>query len=145
MRNEASADRQTTHGMTDSSEYKIWVGMIQRCTNPNHKSYEKYGRRGIKVCDRWRQSFMNFFEDMGPRPSLEHSLDRRDNDSGYQPDNCRWATVDEQARNNSRNRILKFDGKSLCVSDWAYETGIPYSTILGRLDRGCSVEEALAT
>lgn len=79
-------------------EYYVWAGMRKRCLDPNSKSYKNYGGRGITVCDRW-QDFANFIADMGPRPSHEHSIERKDNDCGYSPDNCIWATRDIQAKN----------------------------------------------
>lgn len=89
----------TTHGKTYSSEYRCWGSMIQRCTNPNKKDFKYYGGRGITVCDQWVKSFENFYKDMGPRPSLKHTIDRIDNDLGYFKDNCRWATKTEQLNN----------------------------------------------
>lgn len=84
-------------------EYSIWSGIIQRCTNPRQPSYPRYGGRGINICDRWRRSFAAFLEDVGPRPSPQHSIDRVDNDGNYEPSNCRWATAAEQ-RLNQRPR-----------------------------------------
>ena len=87
-----------THGMSDSSEYTTWAGMLQRCNNPNKTEYAYYGGRGIKVCDRWQgeDGFIHFFEDMGLKPSIEHSLDRKEVNGNYEPSNCRWATPLEQ-------------------------------------------------
>jgi len=81
-----------------TTEYQIWNGMHGRCKLPKHASYKYYGAKGIKVCDRW-SSFENFFADMGERPSQEHSLDRKDNNGDYTPENCRWATGKEQFAN----------------------------------------------
>jgi len=80
-------------------EYNSWRAMIERCENPNHIGFKYYGGRGIKICARWRSSFEAFFADMGPKPSPRHTLDRKDNERGYEPDNCRWATPAEQRAN----------------------------------------------
>lgn len=90
----------TKHQMTDTKEYRAWAGMIQRCTNPNSKRWSDWGGRGIRVCERWINSFENFYADMGVRPSPSHSLDRYpDNDGNYEPGNVRWATRSEQQLN----------------------------------------------
>lgn len=80
-------------------EYDAWLALIQRCTNPNNPRWDDYGGRGITVCDRWRTSFDDFLSDVGPRPSADYSIDRIDNDKGYEPGNCRWATRSEQQSN----------------------------------------------
>ena len=82
-----------------------WRHMHMRCTNPNRPKYHRYGGRGIKVCDRW-SDFQTFVEDMGSKPTPDHSLDRIDNDGNYEPDNCRWATYEEQALNTTTSRML---------------------------------------
>ena len=87
------------HGMTHSSEFIIWTGMIQRCTNKNAANYSRYGGRGITVCERWRNSFLAFYEDMGPRPFPEAQIDREKNDKGYYKSNCRWVTRIVNMRN----------------------------------------------
>ena len=93
------------HGQYQTAEYNAWAAMRQRCSNPKNKKYESYGGRGICVCDRWQNSFENFFADMGPRPSSRHSIDRIDNNSGYSPGNCRWTTPDIQAKNQRKRRL----------------------------------------
>ena len=97
------------HGKSRTPEHGVWAGMWQRCTNPKHKSYEGYGARGITVCDRWK-SFENFYADMGERPSKNLSIERRDNDKGYEPGNCYWATWKEQ---NLNKRPRKDKAKAL--------------------------------
>ena len=136
-----------THGMTrgrqESPEYRSWSSMIQRCTNPKHHAYDRYGGRGIQVCDRWR-SFAVFLSDMGPRPSLEHSLDRYpDNNGNYEPGNCRWATAEQQAGNCRHNRFIEANGVARSVREWAEATGIPSRIIWGRLHRGWTDVDAV--
>ena len=137
-------EQSTTHGKRRSRVYKIWDGMVQRCTNPNATGYEHYGGRGIQVCEAWL-TFENFFADMGDPPSNAYSLDRRDNDDGYSADNCRWATEEEQHNNRSDNRLIEYKGKSLTIAGWVRETGLSKDTILKRLKRGWSVERTLGS
>ena len=135
-----------THGMHGTVEYRAWVGMIQRCTNPRTKSWPRYGERGIVVCDRWRESFVAFYEDMGPRPGPEYSIDRIDNDGNYEPGNCRWATKKQQGRNKRNNRIVVFNGQTKTLAEWAQEMRTSPSTLHIRLERrGWSVEKTLTT
>ncbi|MDE1138152.1 MAG: hypothetical protein PW999_00565 [Paraburkholderia tropica] len=118
--------------------------MRSRCTNPGDISYQRYGARGISVCERW-DNFENFLADMGPRPTNSHSLEREDNNGNYEPGNCRWATAIEQSRNTRRNRMLTFDGRTQCVAKWADEIGIHRLTLQRRLRLGWSVEKTLST
>jgi len=121
-----------THGLSASREYKIWRGIKDRCENPRCKAYPRYGGRGIRVCERWK-SFEAFFADMGKRPS-GRSLDRVDNDGPYSPENCRWATPTQQARNQRTNRRVTFLGVTLTVPEWAEITGLNYHTLFNRLN-----------
>ncbi len=117
-------------------EYESWSGMIQRCTNPKNAKYPRYGGRGITVCDRWRGSFEFFLSDMGFKPTPAHSIDRKDNDGNYDPDNCRWAIPIEQARNTSRNRRYDFGGKLQTPAEAVTETSISLASLKTRLERG---------
>lgn len=109
IRRERLAKRNKKHGLSHVAEYSVWKSMHTRCNNPNADSYHNYGGRGISVCERW-DDFVSFYEDMGPRPSDGHSLDRKDNEGDYEPDNCRWATVAEQAGNRRTNVNYKGTG-----------------------------------
>lgn len=99
-----------THGLSSSSEYKSWDSAKQRCTNPNNSRFDRYGGRGITMCDRWMNSFASFYEDMGPRPSPRHTIERLDNDGNYEPGNCCWATVKEQTNNTSVQKRIRERG-----------------------------------
>ena len=146
LHREATSAAVTTHGQTNSREYQSWAGMIQRCHNPNSPSFGRYGARGIKVCDRWRErgGSTNFLADMGPRPE-GLTLDRIDNAGPYAPDNCKWSTVAEQNRNQRSNRMLTFKGKTQCLTDWANELGMQPDCLYGRMRNGWTVERALTT
>lgn len=134
-------ERITTHGMSRTPIYKAWAGMLSRCNNPGSTYYHYYGGRGITVCERW-QTFENFHADMGDRPK-GLSLDRIDNDKGYSPENCRWATSRQQCQNRSNNVELTLNGKTQCVSEWSRELGIGTQTLYERIWRGWSDEDTL--
>jgi hypothetical protein len=122
----------------------VWYTMIKRCHNPSADVYNRYGGRGIVVCERWRNSLDAFLEDMGPRPTSSHSLDRRENDGPYSPDNCRWATWSEQARNRRNNVLVTAFGVTRCLTEWAEVTGIKRAAIERRLQRGWAPERAVS-
>jgi hypothetical protein len=125
------------HGLSETAEHNIWMSMINRCTNPANKSWEYYGGRGIRVCDRWKTDFRNFLSDMGPRPSADHSVDRFPDQNGdYEPSNCRWATAKEQARNMRRNRMVDLDGGRVSLAEACERTGTNYGAAKWRLENG---------
>ena len=128
-----------------SVERRIWYGMRKRCLNPNCKCFKNYGGRGISICERWYLSFDDFLTDVGLRPSPQYSVDRIDNMRGYEPGNVRWATRTQQGRNKRNNVVIEAFGKRMLLFDWARETGIGYRTILSRLQRGCTGEDAVST
>lgn len=127
-----------------SKEWRTWHAMIRRCRYESMDDYERYGGRGIQVCERW-QRFENFLEDVGPAPSEAHSLDRLDNDGDYESGNVRWATNSQQIRNSSKARYITLNDKTQTIGDWSKETGINRQTIQMRLDHyGWSVHDALS-
>lgn len=126
-------------------EYRTWNAMISRCYNVRYRQYKDYGGRGIKVCERWLESFENFYADMGPKPSPKHSLDRIDNDGDYCAENCRWATRIQQVRNSRHNHLISFGGETLCLSEWADRIGVHTSSLWSRLKSGWTIERTLTT
>lgn len=137
-------DLHTSHGMHGSQEYAIWTQMIGRCHNPSGVAkYSRYGGRGIVVCDRWRSSFQAFYEDMGPRPSSRHTVERKNNDGPYSPENCAWATWDVQYRNRRPTVWIEYDGERMCQKDWCRRYGLDEATFTARLKRGWPLARAL--
>jgi hypothetical protein len=134
---------QATRGQR-SPEHRCWSAMRRRCESPTCKFFPNYGGRGILVCDRWK-SFASFFADMGARPSPKHSIDRIDNNGHYEPDNCRWATKEEQDNNRRTNRLIEFQGETRSLTQWARLLGIHPTTMHLRLKNGWPVEKALTT
>jgi len=135
--------KKSKKAFSKTPEYKIWVAMRNRCNNPNNHHFGDYGGRGIRVCERWN-SFKNFIEDMGERPSSDHSIDRINNESGYSKENCRWATRTEQARNRRSSKVIKHGNESKTLVEWSEITGIPADTISMRISSGWTVEKALS-
>ena len=132
-----------THGMSNTREHAIWRGIIQRCTNPNNTAFQYYGGRGIAVCDRWLNSFEAFYSDMGPRPSSDYSVERRDGTRGYGPDNCYWATAQQQSENRSNNWQVEVEGVMMTSVAAAKAVGIKSSTLSKRLRQGVPESELL--
>ncbi len=130
------------HGMARTPVYRVWHTMVQRCTNPTNTHWASYGGRGITVCERWRD-FANFYADMGaPKPGF--TLDRIDNERGYGPENCRWATRQEQGNNRRTNVLVSWDGHKRTIADWGRVTGLGKSTISRRIAAGWPVDRALS-
>lgn len=145
-RNKNTAKRNQTHGLRRHPLYVTWYQMRVRCRNESCPAFKDYGGRGIAVCDRWqgRDGFKRFLQDMGPRPP-GHSLDRRDNDGDYTPENCRWATAKTQTRNSRKARNITINGRTQCAAAWAEDRGIPPAAIYRRLRNGWSEVRAVFT
>jgi hypothetical protein len=139
LKREVAAELHTTHGHTTggehSSEYISWKHMLDRCRNPNNKRYADYGGRDLTVCERWG-SFESFLADMGPKPSPDHEIERRDNDKGYSPENCYWATAIEQANNKRNNRRYTIGDRTQTLTQWAREYSISEKKLRNRIERG---------
>jgi hypothetical protein len=124
-----------------SPEYNAWIHMIHRCGNPKDKAYKHYGAKGVSVCSRWLNSFDDFVEDMGQRPSKEFSLDRIDCSGNYEPSNCKWSSRVEQANNKRANRRIDFFGEMLTAREISQKTELPLKTIQSRIHAGMSQEK----
>lgn len=140
---ERASKNNRTHGLTGTPEWVCWVAMKGRCFNPKAQGYENYGGRGITVCDRWRGSFEAFLEDMGARPSLDHSIERNDVNGNYEPGNCRWATSLEQGSNKRNNRLVEVRGQKMTLAEACRLSQLNRNSILARIEGGMAVEDAL--
>lgn len=128
-----------THGMVNTRIYRIWVGMLNRCRNPRNHNWHMYGGRGIRVCKRWHR-FENFVSDMGvPEPNM--TLERVNNNGNYSKENCRWATMQEQAVNRRNSRKLTHNNVTLTIAEWARVLGITESGMHGRVNAGFPPEK----
>jgi hypothetical protein len=135
--------RNTSHGMSKTSEYSIWCTIKDRCLNQNNHKFKSYGGRGITIHPEWADSFEAFYEHIGPRPDSTYSVDRIDNSLGYIPGNVRWATDLQQANNARTNHLIEFNGVTQTLAEWARETGLSYGALQSRIQRGYDLEEAL--
>lgn len=131
-----------THGMSRSPEYRVWASMIDRCKNLRGKRYANYGGRGISVCDRW-MIFENFITDMGERPDVGYSIERKNNDGNYEPSNCRWATRKEQDYNKSSTIMLDYKGSKITTLEASQISGISPLRIRQRIFVGWPVDDAI--
>jgi len=140
----ATVERQTTHGMTDTTTYRSWCAMLSRCRNPRDKKFPVYGGRGITVAPEW-MNFNSFLSDMGVRPEGT-SIDRIDNNGNYEPSNCRWATPKQQMNNMSRCKMVEVNGERFrSISDAADRFGIPVDTARTRIKRGWGMHRTFTT
>jgi len=134
----------TQYGLSRTKEYRAWHGMIKRCYNKKYNLYHRYGGRGIIVCDRWLNSFELFLNDMGKCPPNKKSIDRKENDGNYEPNNCRWATDKEQSNNRSTNNNFEINGVVKNMQQWCDVYGADYKRVWQRVfDLGWDIEKAL--
>lgn len=143
------SEARRTHGCTldqhFTKEYHAWRNMIRRCECACVDRYASYGGRGVTVCARWRNSFETFLEDVGYAPTPEHTLDRIDVNASYEPNNVRWATRKQQARNKQNTILVEFDGALTPLIDLAERHNVPYSRVVARYRKGWSVSDAIFT
>ena len=125
--------------------YNVWCAMKERCYNPRNKSYERYGARGISVCEEWRKDF-SVFAEWAESHGYEYGLtiDRIDGNGNYCPENCRWVTPAQQNRNYSRNHMITYNGETKCLADWADQYGINRATMYLRIKRGKDLDEVFS-
>lgn len=141
LKKEYLSKKMRTHGLSHKiPEYDVWIGIRNRCNNKNEPQYKDYGGRGIKVCERWMKSFPDFLQDMGNRPSKNHSIDRIDVNGDYSPENCRWATWLEQGSNRRDNVFYTIYGATKTQAEWAREFNVSHASIISHLKRGKSLE-----
>lgn len=132
-----------THQLSQIPEYGTWKRMNQRCHNPNNPDFKHYGGRGLEVCPEWKPNFKAFYKHIGPKPHNKTSVERIDNNRGYEPGNVRWATQEEQTNNCRSNRCITFSGKTYTAAQWAKKLNVTSYMIRRRLDRGWSIEKTL--
>lgn len=134
------------HGKAKSKVYKTWGNMKNRCLNEDTPDYKYYGAMGVTICDEWASSFENFYKDMGDPPTPEHTLERKDVEKGYSPENCIWATRKEQTRNRKCTIKYEYKGESKAASQWDEDLGLPLGTVHNRVTKlGWDVEKAIET
>lgn len=144
LKREVAALRSTTHGLSKTPIYSVWRAMKDRCLNPNDRAYKNYGERGIKICDEWKDSFERFYSwalNSGYIKGL--TIERKDNDGPYSPENCTWIPRREQSKNRRNSRWISFRGERKTVAGWSKYFGINRKTLIDRLDHGWDIESAL--
>jgi len=136
LKRDTSKNRNTTHGLSQTDEFKTLARIKTRCFNRNSKDYPNYGGRGITICSEWINSPETFVRDVGLKPSKKHSLDRINVNGNYEPGNVRWATPFQQANNNRRNRVIEWNGETKTLAQWSIVLGISSSCLSARLNKG---------
>lgn len=126
---EFSSQLTATHRQTETAEYRSWCKLKERCSRTSGSDFKDYGARGIKVCNAWANSFETFLADMGPKPGPGYSIERKENDGNYEPNNCIWATKKAQARNRRSSAIVEFDGRKMCIAEAAEIAAIPAARV----------------
>lgn len=145
MRRATIGSKRTKHGMSKHPAFAVWRSMIDRCRLPSHAAWKNYGGRGIAVCDRWAESFTNFWADMGPSYQRGLTLERKDNSLGYSPENCAWSTHKAQANNTRHSRWLDTPAGRMTVAQASAHYGVGYTTLLYRLAAGWPLDRVLST
>lgn len=134
------------HGMFGTRPYSIWTGIKRRCNNKNDISYQRYGAKGIKICQEWNDAFMNFWGDMKDTYFDGATIDRIDNNKGYSKDNCRWVTYKEQANNKSNVKLLEYNGKKMNMKDWDNYLKLKPNSVRNRIKNlDWNLEKALSS
>lgn len=144
--NEVLIMQTKTHGEgagKRTPEYNTWASIKGRCTCVTNKKYKNYGGRGVQICDRWKNSFENFLQDMGRRPLGCNSIDRINNNGNYSPDNCRWATNNQQSNNKTTSVFMEHNGEVLTASQWSLKLGLKYSIIQQANKKGKSISDII--
>ena len=139
----SSNKKRARHGMWKTKVYRTWSSMKARCTNPKSTHWHRYGGRGVTLCKDWADSFESFHAYVGDPPTGKHTIDRIDNDKGYEPDNVRWATMKEQASNRSSNTWVEYKGMRMTWRQWADHLGIPYNTLMTRVRDKTNLDDIL--
>lgn len=137
-----------THGLSkengkETAEYRTWRRIKNRCYNKNCPNYKEYGKRGIKVCEEWKNSFETFLKDMGKRPKGNYSIERINVNDNYCKENCKWIPMSDQGKNTRRNIIIEYSGQTKCLSEWSKQLGFVYNTVKKRIKKGIPFEEAI--
>ena len=143
LQKENASKANKKHGFVKSRIYGIWIGIKKRCFNSNHKGYKNYGGRGIVMCDKWKNDFIEFYKWAiinGYKDNL--TIDRINNEGNYEPSNCRWVTLTEQARNRRNTRFITYNGERLCMKDWAKKLGLNYKLVSAKINKGWPIKKA---